>query len=105
MTLFEGCEMNGEKFVPGKLKLKGKGKSGTSSRNKEEKGEKLGASTEEKVDIADGLTEAEARFMLFHNKYKKKVIEQKMSVGYRAQREKLNEKLKSLPMHNDLEGE
>jgi hypothetical protein len=91
-------------FVKGRSKWKAKKESKATTAKMEEKEKNQRDSVGDEA-VWDGLTEAEARFLVVHNKYKKKTIEQKMSVSYQIQRERLNEKLKGLPMHNDLEGE
>ena len=90
--------MEKQEFVRGKLRLKRKTAAAKSEKPKEKKDEK--PATEE-VE----LTEAEAKFLAVRNRFKKRTIEQTASVSFQEQNEKLNEKLKQYPLHNDLEGE
>ena len=56
-------------------------------------------------DEAVELTEAEAKFLSVKNRFKRRTIEKGAPISYREQNERFNEKLKSYPLHNDLEGE
>lgn len=100
---------------PGKLHLKSKGKKRSNVTKKEtapmkqieneteiiEKKE----NNDEDNDVLDSMTEAEAKFFVVNNKYKKRAIEKNASMSYQDQIAKLNSDLQKAPMHNDLEGD
>ena len=101
-------------FIHGKLKLKGKqtkrktadAKSEIGREKKMEKEEvKTDDTGSEDKDDEVELTEAEAKFLAIRNRFKKRVIEKAASTSFQEQTEKFNERLKSYPLHNDLEGE
>ena len=112
-------------YVPGKLKLKGKTKKKKSceAKKEEEKPKKLLVReynhpdhlvikpinpTSNKFDpdsVIDQLTDAELKALAVRNKSTKRIIEKTNSISYHEQKEKLNQLLKSYPLHNDLEGD
>lgn len=113
------------RFIPGKLKLKGKKKKKTV----EAKEEKVDMTLEitslpynkiDKIDlkpitpthnsydpsvIVNELTDAELQALSIKNKSTKRLLEMIHTISFQEQKEKFNERLKSYPMHNDLEGD
>lgn len=53
----------------------------------------------------DQLTDHELKALAVKHKSAKRLIEIANSISYQEQKDKLNERLKSYPMHNDLEGD
>lgn len=100
------------KYKPGKLHLKPKKKSAALrkeealKKQKEDEKEQLSKEdSDDDDDIIDSLTEAEAKFLVVNNKFKKRVVENSASLSYQGQIAKLNKDLQKAPMHNDLEGD
>ncbi|KAK8883360.1 hypothetical protein M9Y10_046010 [Tritrichomonas musculus] len=112
-------------FIPGKLKLKGKKKKKSAAAKEENVDADLEVTTGpynrvEKIElkpitptinkydpslIINELTDAELQALSIKNKSTKRLLEIVNSISFQEQKEKFNERLKSYPMHNDLEGD
>lgn len=114
------------RYIPGKLKLKGKKKKKSAAAKAEDevdpdfeiisgpfnKFEKIELKpitpTNIKYDpstIIDELTDAELQALSIKNKSTKRLLEIIHTKTFQEQKDALNERLKSYPMHNDLEGD
>jgi len=83
-----------KKFRPGTLHLKKR----VPAAGKEED-----ASEEE--DLVDQMTEVEARFLSVHRLYQKREMTKLGLQSFDEQKKQLDERLKSYPMHNEMEGD
>lgn len=112
-------------YIPGKLKLKGKKKKKSAAAKEEKPDFELEVRTGPynqlaKIDlkpitptnnsydptlIINELTDAELQALSIKNKSTKRLLEIINSISFQEQKEKFNERLKSYPMHNDLEGD
>lgn len=100
------------KFKPGKLFLSKKKKKAKiqDDESAELDPETIRKMEEDKIikldeEIADEVTETEAKFMKYHNNYIKRQVEKKASVSIQEEISEFNKHLKALPMHNENEGD